>query len=383
MSSFSQTFLKTTAAGGPAVHLAAFGKHPGWNDHIDDFGIETESLAQAKQLIYLQGLARQIDSAAWDELPEEKRLPGFNHLVLWTRESSFIAGSLWSSVDGKGRSKYPMVVLVEGIGVPVSWALSTVFPALEALKKECQAAAGADGVLAALTTCRSRLRRLVETAGPGGSANSGPALPAPPALALRRVLYEVSNHMRGYAPGSVDLRADAPLPGRHLRVASSAADAAALAAWSRFLASQLENGIPLLALAARDGGVIDLIAGQPAAADFFCLRASARQLPPTTEIPYTLEPGFLVMADEVLAQLAGGAPPTRTIFGERPKGGFTLFPWASSAREARPANSPGGSAPPAVATDGSPPALKWVKAAFVLLGLAVAGLTVYLATRPR
>ena len=28
----------------PAANLAAFGKHPGWNDHLDDLGLDTDLL---------------------------------------------------------------------------------------------------------------------------------------------------------------------------------------------------------------------------------------------------------------------------------------------------------------------------------------------------
>jgi hypothetical protein len=32
----------------PKLSLAAFGKHPGWDDHIPGIGVETEGLANLK-----------------------------------------------------------------------------------------------------------------------------------------------------------------------------------------------------------------------------------------------------------------------------------------------------------------------------------------------
>ena len=54
--------------GAPRVYIAAFGKHPGWNDHMDDIGLVTESLVEAKRSLYVQGVASQIESRACEAL---------------------------------------------------------------------------------------------------------------------------------------------------------------------------------------------------------------------------------------------------------------------------------------------------------------------------
>src|SRR5882724_3859710 len=106
-------------AGSPVelrLTLGAFGKHPGWDDHILDrqrdlgLGPETETLGQVKQALYVAGIGGQIDSGAWDKLEPPKRLAGFDHTFLWLRPGHALVGRLWSSVDRKGRSKYPMVL---------------------------------------------------------------------------------------------------------------------------------------------------------------------------------------------------------------------------------------------------------------------------------
>src|SRR5205085_2200920 len=89
-------FLSPAAKPAPALHLAAFGKHPGWNDHLDDLGLDTAPLVNAKRLLYIQGISQNIDSGAWDKLEDTApvsdgtpllapiaRLDLFRHDFLW------------------------------------------------------------------------------------------------------------------------------------------------------------------------------------------------------------------------------------------------------------------------------------------------------------
>ena len=55
------------------VHVAAFGKHPGWDDHIEEIGLDSDLLVKAKRLLYTEGIAGNIDSGAWEKLEPEKR----------------------------------------------------------------------------------------------------------------------------------------------------------------------------------------------------------------------------------------------------------------------------------------------------------------------
>ena len=88
MSRFWKKFLREgqglfARAGKPQIWLGAFGKHPGWDDHIDDIGLETESLLLAKQILYVEGIGGQIDSGEWERLEEAQRLREFKHVFLW------------------------------------------------------------------------------------------------------------------------------------------------------------------------------------------------------------------------------------------------------------------------------------------------------------
>src|SRR5215469_9189084 len=117
--------LGSSSKPAPALYLAAFGKHPGWNDHIDDLGLDTDDLITAKRLLYVQGINQNIDAGAWENLDPDKRLDAFRHDFLWHMKGtgsgegdSLIAGRMWSSVDGKGRDKYPMVLCAGTVDLP-------------------------------------------------------------------------------------------------------------------------------------------------------------------------------------------------------------------------------------------------------------------------
>src|SRR6266404_8251895 len=135
MSDFFKKFLLEDARrfspAGRYIGLAAFGKHPGWDDHVEDLGLETESLNIAKTSFYVNGIGGQIDSGAWEKLDSTQQIAAFKHVFLWQRSGQFLIGRLWSSSDGKGRKRYPMVVCAHCVGVPLAWALEKVLPSLE------------------------------------------------------------------------------------------------------------------------------------------------------------------------------------------------------------------------------------------------------------
>src|SRR5688572_28846945 len=68
---------RNSALATPRLTFAAFGKHPGWDDHMPDIGVVTEALATLKQNLYVGGIGSQIDSGAWERLEPEKRIEGF------------------------------------------------------------------------------------------------------------------------------------------------------------------------------------------------------------------------------------------------------------------------------------------------------------------
>jgi len=162
MSDFPKKFLLEDARrfgpGGRYAGLAAFGKHPGWDDHVEDLGLETESLNLAKKILYVNGIGGQIDSGAWAKLDPEQQLPAFKHVFAWQRSGQILLGRLWSSSDGKGRKLYPMVVCFHFAGVTLDWALKHGLPALAELEIGCVNTASAADVRSLLGRHRAALR---------------------------------------------------------------------------------------------------------------------------------------------------------------------------------------------------------------------------------
>src|SRR5436853_229308 len=133
------------------LFLAAFGKHPGWDDHIDDIGLETQPLVDLKNALYINGIPQQFSE--WDKLDEQARLPEFKHLFVWRRPTGWFFGKIWSSSDGKGRSRYPMIICSQFNGADGVEAARLLFPQLKELESACKTATTAEAVR---ESCRVR-----------------------------------------------------------------------------------------------------------------------------------------------------------------------------------------------------------------------------------
>lgn len=293
---------------GPQLILAAFGKHPGWDDHIPGIGVQTVGLANVKQTLYVSGIGGQIDSGAWDKLEPEKRLAGFDHTFLWSLPESLIYGRFWSSRDRRGRSKYPMVLCVEVFGASPSGSVQFVQPELERLKSVCQQAATAEEVTEACRASQTRLDERCAQAG-GSPTSSVPkdlrrafldhAALGPGRAWLLRVLHEIT---RGLGTGG-EARCF------HLRVPLCArAEAEAELLWLEFLRSCLPGHIPMLLTARAGAGFLDVLLGEPGGGEFFCLQASPKALPLATEIPYEIEPELKARLEQVQSRFLEDKP---------------------------------------------------------------------------
>src|SRR5690606_35579231 len=108
-----------------------------------------------------------IDVGAWESMDPANRLDGYGHSFLWLLAPSAIFGRLWSSRDGKGREKYPMVIAAEVAGGDLTCEAGVVTPVLERLEGECRAAGTRDGVIAAVDAARARLRAALAAGGTG------------------------------------------------------------------------------------------------------------------------------------------------------------------------------------------------------------------------
>ena len=321
MTDFSKRFLledpRRFGSNGRFVALAAFGKHPGWDDHIEDLGLETESLNLAKTALYINGIGGQIDSGAWEKLAPEQQLPAFNHVFAWQRSGQLLLGRMWSSSDGKGRKRYPMVVCLHFAGVTLAWALKEGLPILAELEQGCIGTKSAQEVRALLACKRAAVREALHTP----DANGEYAALAPDQLRtiiqppdgsapdrLLRVLYQVHSQFAGFAQGSFSVRAS-PAAARvqQIRVPVMAATPEqALLFWTRLFSVFVDSAVPLLLAQPLDGNWMDSTAGETESREFFCLRASPKAVPVVSDIPYTLDEDFRANAAAFLEAFQQG-----------------------------------------------------------------------------
>lgn len=303
---------------GIQLFLGAFGKHPGWDDHIEDIGLDTESLVAAKQNLYVNGIGRQIDSAAWDKLGEADALGAFKHNFLWSRGGQFVIGRMWSSSDGKGRTRYPMVVACHCVQVPLAPATRKILPLLLQLELACKRVKTAADVRSAIAQSLNQLRFAI--------CDLGSDLQQPATLAdserkvldaigsgareegLLRVMYQVQTHMNAFSRGRFSVKADdASLRPQHIRVPAAADNPVdSLLIWNRIFDSALDPASPRLFLIPDGEGWLDVIVGEPSEQEFFCLRAAPKAMPLASEVPYNLEPGFRERTQKFFTDLRDG-----------------------------------------------------------------------------
>jgi len=340
-------FLSPAAKPAPALHLAAFGKHPGWNDHLDDLGLDTAPLVNAKRLLYIQGISQNIDSGAWDKLEDTvpstdgtpllapiARLDLFRHDFLWYMPGDngpdYLAGRLWSSSDGKGRAKYPMLLCSQLVSMPDRFATHIVMPILAQVHEKCAAATSAQTVRDVVANERENLRshlkdtlavnpltprqlaavathRDMQEAG-AGIANEG----------FDRIVYQFARGMSTFrAPANKSATSRRPEQVRLPACGMSSRDA--LLFYLRFALTFVDPSTPLLLIspdqslssgsatsatttsATTVAPWVDLIAGEPTPSNLFCIKAGTKSLPFTSDIPYTLDPSLTRAIDAHLA----------------------------------------------------------------------------------
>jgi hypothetical protein len=319
------------AENGKAVFVGVFGKHPGWNDHIEeneevpDLGLRTESLVWTKSLLYTQGIGRNIESGAWEKLPPEQALEGFDHAFLWQRNDDFIAGSLWSSRDGKGRRLYPMGVAAQVTGATLHWVLSVLLSRLVTLQSDCQQVQTAREVGSALCRAREDLAQALH--GPSRSVPSTREFISrfarhpqfgPDQEGLSRVLSRLQIQAAQFAPGRFNARNAIASRGQALRIPAAAANKEdVFCAWSETLRGFIDFEAPLLLVWPVGHNWLDLIIGEPVPEDFFCLKATPARLPCLSDIPFHLdEAKRRETRGRIDSMIRGEAPaPTGSKFG--------------------------------------------------------------------
>ena len=334
MSAFAKHFLledarRLKAVGGRQVCLGAFGKHPGWADHVAGLPLDTETIRLAKQILYDEGIAG--NTGAWRIEDQKGNTIRCNHFFVWQRGESYLVGRLWYSRDGskEGRDDFPMVVCFHTIGLPLDWVVRHVFPKLERIREAFEPMRnpnlGHDNpelqaeIQALLASSQDHMRQAV--------AQLPPEIPAGECLAvdrerflnhpdlgperegLWRVVHKVRGDMAIYLGGEGGSKSKwttaQPQQMRLPLCAGSSVEAIAL--WSQFFNLQLDAAVPRLLMVPADQPWLDLIVGQPVARDFFCLRASLAAIPLTSSIPYTLDEDLKAKGQEIVAAFRQGS----------------------------------------------------------------------------
>lgn len=265
----------------PQIWLGAFGKHPGWDDHIDDIGLETESLLLAKQILYVDGIGGQISSGEWEKLNEAQRLGEFKHVFFWKRGEAFLMGRIWSSRDGKNRTQYPLIVCAHCLSIPFNWALTNVSECLEGIERQCKSARLANEVRGVLGQSLDELRHKVSHIDGQSSREdlSDRAFLERLGLAedferIYRIAYCVQTQLACYLAGSKWMSRDNLGAGQIRLPAAIGFAVETLGFWSRFMESQLRRGIPVLLALPLQEPWVDVTCGEPASRDLYSLRAT-------------------------------------------------------------------------------------------------------------
>ncbi|HUW18312.1 MAG TPA: hypothetical protein VMW16_03340 [Sedimentisphaerales bacterium] len=301
--------VKAQDAPSEKVFVAAFGKHPGWDDHIEDIGFETDILVAVKRMIYVQGIGANIDSGSWDKLQQNQLIEGFKHVFVWCMEKNVVVGRMWSSRDGKGRSSYPMAACVQCCQLPLRWVLENIVPRLEKIEEACVSTTSPDKVRMTIENARNELRQLAQ------ECQSPPDSPVvyPDALSrladnpemgpnregLLRILYHIEREVGRYRLNSDKTRELRPTLLR-VPVLSSASQESMLL-WISFLLAELGRSTPLLVLMPLSESWMDIIIGEPTESRLYCLRANVAVIPLTSSIPYNMDAEFIERADKLIA----------------------------------------------------------------------------------
>jgi hypothetical protein len=313
MSDFHKDFLREPGQPpGPRVILGALGKHPGWDDHIDGL-LDTETLALFKNSFYIQGIGRAIDSGAWDKPEMAGDLIDFDHYLMWVRGDQFLLGRLWASSDGRGRTKYPMILCAQCSGLPLDWALQRILPKLDQMREACRNVRTAREVRQIIQKAQADLQGMVATAPIRSEANTsldraaflaGPEL-GPEHLGLMRILHELESNFSAYRKVKFGKTVGADVRAQHIRVPRNAASPAeSLLAWREFFNLLFPRDLALLFVASAGKPWLDIFAGEPSANEIIPLRVQSAGL--ASSVPYQIGPDIKAACAELARQFETG-----------------------------------------------------------------------------
>ncbi len=90
--------------------LALFGKHPLAADHLEDIGLNTPSLVNFKQGLYIEGISECLSRQSWlKDLGNADAVP-YDHHLFCVGPAGMLMARLVQSCDAAGRKQYPLVL---------------------------------------------------------------------------------------------------------------------------------------------------------------------------------------------------------------------------------------------------------------------------------
>lgn len=292
---------------GEGVALGAFGKHPGWDDHLEDPRLSSPALIDARRILYADAIRANIESGAWKNADNGDGLDSFDHTFLWSlspRDDILIVGRLLPSRDAKGRDKYPLVLCAELRAPTATGAIPAAVRRLDALAQECAAAVSREEFLAALDAARanaSSILFLAEDHAPVGRLVRGFVGAEPSAeecfarclYALHRELAPVADRQSASGTGHVRL----PLP-------PDMNDADALGAWLGIIRLWIPTLRGVLLVKSRAHPWIDALVPIPLPAQLACIRSPTSLVPLVCDVPYNLDPTLIQRARTLAEKLS-------------------------------------------------------------------------------
>ncbi|MBT3376058.1 MAG: DUF2094 domain-containing protein [Lentisphaerae bacterium] len=294
-------------AGGPALHVALFGKHPAWADFLS-VGLETDELRLLEQVLFDQGIDGNIASGVWGDPKErgQEIVERFNHAFVMLNGAGLLIGQWWPSRDRVGRSR-PLAVCIQTESIPFARAIRVVFAQLHGTVPCLQGESSQQGVVAIVDGLRVALR----------AALCPSSLPPPdhelsfcPSLSwflahdvlsgdgdsLLRLLFLVKE--------ALDFAESQP---QHLRLPVCGTDAVETGVrWLDLLTRHFAPDQPCLLLMPADAAWVDLVVGQPDSLTLLCL--GNRSQDNALDDDLSVAPSFLALAEKALgnAQAKGG-----------------------------------------------------------------------------
>jgi hypothetical protein len=284
----------------PMLAASVFGKHPGWDDHMEDVGYQFPEMLNFKRMVYVEGIGGNIDSGSWAHLPDSQRLPQFNHLLIYSLEDSYILASAAASRDGKGRSLYPLITAVQARGYSLADLAEHVGPLILKLRDNVTSCATAADVRSAVNETQMSLDRLTGTLPPqpvkadrlitGSQLSQVLAADGGACDSTYRIIYSLQKIVQSCGHDGANGRTEmlrVPIFGNAAWISARI--------WLATLRGVFATTYPLMAIECRnaaDAAFTDLIIGPAGPGQLFCLRAGTERIPLATEIPFNTDAEF-------------------------------------------------------------------------------------------